>query len=200
MMAEYLLLPFVEIEVRFGTINGKKFDSSVDKNHFEKIKSELMDSNYHWNEIKTTETVEYIKDSVKLIKNQKDSTKVIMKENVLTKTFSLKNSPFDIRFSINQEFKLDSYLTSISTVESVVRTKNRVSFVSDTFQYDLTVVNEKVNNVNVLKYEIEIELLVNESTLTWSSEYILDFIECKIYDLVTIVEPMERDSFKIKVL
>ena len=198
-MADYLLLPFVENEVRFGTINGKKFYSRVDKNHFEKIKSELMEGK-HWSEIKITETVEYIKDSVKLIKNQKDSTKVIMKENVLTKTFSLKNSPFDIRFSINQEFKLDSYITSISTTDSVVRTKNRISFVSDTFQYDLTVVNEKINNVNVLKHEIEIELLINETTLTWSSEYIIDFIECKIYDLVNIVESMERDSFKIKVL
>jgi hypothetical protein len=200
-MAEYLLLPFVEIEVRLGTINGKKFDSSVDKKHFEKIKSELMNGSNHWDEIKNTETIEYIKDSVKLIKNQKkESTKVIMKENVLTNTFSLKNSPFDIRFSVNQEFKLDSYLTSISTTDSVVRTKNRVSFISDSFQYDLTVVNEKINNINVLKYEIEIELLVNDSTLTWSSEYILDFIECKIYDLVNIIEPMERESFKIKVL
>jgi len=199
MVAEYLLLPFVEIEVRLGTINGKKFDSSVDKNHFEKIKTELMDCK-HWNEIKHIETVEYIKDSVKLIKNQKDSAKVIMKENVLTKTFSLKSSPFDIRFSINQEFKLDSYLTSISTTDSVVRTKNRVSFVSDTFQYDLTVVNEKINNVNVLKHEIEIELIVNETTLTWSSEYIIEFIECKIYDLVNIIEKVDRESFKIKVL
>lgn len=198
-MAEYLLLPFVEIEVRLGTINTKKFDSSVDKNHFEKIKSELMNGQY-WNEIKNIETVEYIKDSVKLIKNKKDSTKVIMKENVLTKTFTLKNSPFDIRFSINQEFKLDSYLTSLSTTGSVVRTKNRVSFISDTFQYDLTVVNEQKNNINILKYEIEIELRVNKKTLEWSSEYIIDFIECKIYDLVNIIEPTERDSFKIKVL
>ena len=30
------------------------------------------------------------------------------------------------------------------------------------------------------------------------TEYINDFIECKIYDLVKIVEPLERDKFKIK--
>ena len=123
-----------------------------------------------------------------------------MKENVVTKTFSMKNSPFDIRLSINQEFKLDSYLTNINKNDSVVRSKNRTTFLSDNFQYDLTVVNEKKNNISVLKYEIEIELLINENTLIWTNEYILDFIECKIYDLINIVEPLDRDSFKIKVL
>ena len=123
-----------------------------------------------------------------------------MKENVVTKTFSMKNSPFDIRLSINQEFKLDSYLTNINKNDSVVRSKNRTTFLSDNFQYDLTIVNEKKNNINVLKYEIEIELLINENTLLWTNDYILDFIECKIYDLINIVEPLDRGSFKIKVL
>ena len=123
-----------------------------------------------------------------------------MKENIINKTFSLKNSPFDIRLSINQEFKLDSYLTNINKNESMIRSKSRTTFLSDDFQYDLTVVNEKKNNINVLKYEIEIEILVNETTLTWTNNYILDFIECKIYDLINIVEPINRDSFKIKVL
>ena len=87
-MCDYLLLPFVEIEIRFGTQNDKKFDASVDKKYFEKIKSELLSGD--WKETKCIETIEYIKDSIKLIQNGK-STKVIMKENVLTKTFSLKN-------------------------------------------------------------------------------------------------------------
>jgi len=196
-MCDFLLLPFVEIEIRFGTQNDKKFDASVDKKYFEKIKSELLSGD--WKETKCIETIEYIKDSIKLIQNGK-STKVIMKENILTKTFSLKNSPFDIRFSINQEFKLDSYITSINKLDSVIRNKNRISFIADTFQYDLTVVNEKKNNINVLKYEIEIELLANDITMTWTNEYILDFMECKIYDLINIVEPLERDTFKLKVL
>ena len=37
---EYMVLPFVEIEIRLGTI-GKTFDSSVDKKYFEKIKEFL---------------------------------------------------------------------------------------------------------------------------------------------------------------
>jgi len=196
-MNEFLVLPFVEIEIRLGTQNGNKFDSSVDRVYFEKIKNQL--SNGEWKEIKNIESIEHIKDSIKLI-TIKDNTKVIMKENVVTKTFSMKNSPFDIRLSINQEFKLDSYLTNINKNDSVVRSKNRTTFLSDNFQYDLTIVNEKKNNINVLKYEIEIELLINENTLVWTNDYILDFIECKIYDLINIVEPLDRDSFKIKVL
>ena len=196
-MNEFLVLPFVEIEIRLGTQNGNKFDSSVDRVYFEKIKNQL--SNGEWKEIKNIESIEHIKDSIKLI-TIKDNTKVIMKENVVTKTFSMKNSPFDIRLSINQEFKLDSYLTNINKNDSVVRSKNRTTFLSDNFQYDLTIVNEKKNNINVLKYEIEIELLINENTLLWTNDYILDFIECKIYDLINIVEPLDRGSFKIKVL
>jgi hypothetical protein len=196
-MNEFLVLPFVEIEIRLGTQNGNKFDSSVDRVYFEKIKNQL--SSGEWKEIKNIESIEHIKDSIKLI-TIKDNTKVIMKENVVTKTFSMKNSPFDIRLSINQEFKLDSYLTNINKNDSVVRSKNRTTFLSDNFQYDLTVVNEKKNNISVLKYEIEIELLINENTLVWTNDYILDFIECKIYDLINIVEPLDRDSFKIKVL
>jgi hypothetical protein len=54
------------------------------------------------------------------------------------------------------------------------------------------------NGINNVKHEIEIELLITPETLNWSSEYINDFLECKIYDLVNIVEQIERDSFKIK--
>jgi hypothetical protein len=81
--------------------------------------------------------------------------------------------------------------------DAIIRKKERVSFIDPNYQYDLTIVNETINNITKEKYEIEIELLVNKDTLTWTKEYINDFIECKIYDLVNIVEPIERDTFKI---
>ena len=189
MLCNYLLLPFVELEIRLGTYNNNRFDSNVDKRYFEKIQETLISGS--WEKIEDTVSVEYIKDSVKIINNEK----AILKENVLNETVSLKNSPFDFRFSINQEFKLS--LTNISKNDSLVRSKNRKSFFTNTFKYDLTVVNQKLNNVNILKHEIEIELLVTPETLTWTSEYINDFFECKIYDLINIVEPIERGSFKI---
>ena len=192
-MDSYLLLPFVEIEVRLGTLSASRFDSSIDEKYFVQILTnlELFGS---WKNVIFQESVDYINDNNRLI----DDKLLIMKENVLTNTIQLKNSPFDVRFSVNQEFQLNSYKNSFNKKDtSVVRNKKRKSFISDHFKYELTEVNETVNNIRKIKYELEIELLVNKETLTWTSEYINDFLECKIYDLVNIVEPMARENFKI---
>ena len=45
-MSEYLLLPFVEIEIRLGTLS-KTFDNNVDKKYFNQIKENLnLNKNY----------------------------------------------------------------------------------------------------------------------------------------------------------
>ena len=82
----------------------------------------------------------------------------------------------------------------------MIRNKTRTSFINDNFRYDLTIVNEVINGITKTKYEIEIELLVNKETILWNKGYINDFLECKIYDLVNIVEPLEREKFKIKLI
>jgi hypothetical protein len=56
---EYMVLPFVELEIRLGTILRERFDSSVDKKYFEKIRDSLEQSN--WRSIVNVNTVEYIK-------------------------------------------------------------------------------------------------------------------------------------------
>uniref|UniRef100_A0A6C0I800 mRNA 5'-phosphatase n=1 Tax=viral metagenome TaxID=1070528 RepID=A0A6C0I800_9ZZZZ len=189
-MNSYLFMPFVEIEVRLGTFD-KKFDSCVDHIYFQKIIKVL--ESYQWKDIEYTETNEIINENIKKI----NDTKIIMKENVITNTIQLKNSPFDIRFSVNQEFEL-STLSSFNN--PVIRNKKRKSFINENFKYDLTEVDETINNITKKKYEVELELLVTRETLTWNSEYIHDYLECKIYDLVNIVEPMEREKFKVKLL
>ena len=191
-MNTYLLLPFVEIEIRLGTMS-KNFDSCIDRKYFYQICGTLEQGN--WNLIENKNTSEYINQNLKLI----NSESIILKENVLTKTLQLKNSPFDIRFSVNQEFSLDSYVNSFSKENAVIRNKSRKSFISDHFRYDLTVVSEIINGITREKHEIEIELLVTPETLVWTSEYINDFLECKIYDLINIVEPIEREKFKIDI-
>ena len=121
-----------------------------------------------------------------------------MKEKLISNTIQLKNSPFDIRFSVNQEFSLNSYIKTFDKQNCLIRNKQRISYISDNFKYDLTYVIQTSNNITTEKYEIEIELLINEETLTWTKEYLNDFLECKIYDLVNIVEPIEREKFKIE--
>ena len=193
-MCEYLLIPFVEFEIRFGTNNVNKFDSNVDKKYFEKILQTLETGTFK-NVVKT-KTTEYIKDSLRLV----NDSEIIMKESVLKNTITMNDSPFDIRLSISQEFKLKSYIKSFDKKDSLVRVKDRKSFIDDNFRYDLTIVNQKSNGVNTTFYEIEIELLVNNETLCWDTDFINIFLECKIYDIINIVEPLDRDKFKIKVL
>ena len=202
---EFLVLPFVEIEIRLGTIMKNKFDSSVDKKYFEKIK-EMLESGV-WKCIVNKNTVEYIqsndKNKSKLITDITDDSnksELIHKENVFTEDFQLNDSPFDVRYSINQEFKLNSQINLFSKNNSVVRNKSRKSFIHSDFRYDLTIVNETIGGVSRAKYEIEIELLVNSDTLNWSKKYTNEFLECKIYDIVNMVEPIPRDKFKINLI
>ena len=116
---------------------------------------------------------------------------------MLKEDFQIKSSPFDIRYSINQEFKITA---PFDKEESIIRQKTRKSFINENFRYDLTIVNEINNNINKTKYEIEIEIIINKENITWTKIYINDFLECKIYDLVNIVEPIERDKFKINLI
>ena len=122
-----------------------------------------------------------------------------MKENVINNTIQLNKYPFDIRVSVNQEFILNSYIESLRDHSETVllREKFRHSYVSDNFKYDLTYVVQTHNNVKKEKYEIELEILQNDETVTWNSSYLKKFIECKIYDINNIIEPIERNSFEI---
>jgi hypothetical protein len=195
---DFMVLPFVEIEIRLGTI-GKTFDSSIDKKYFEKIK-DFLDTG-DWESINNKNTIEYCKNNNKLI-TENDISFLILKENVLKEDFQINTSPFDIRYSINQEFKYrtESIVNSFDKTDSVLRNKTRKSYLNENFRYDLTIVNEISNNINKTKYEIEIELIINNNNIIWSPNYINDFLECKIYDLVNIVEPLERDKFKINLI
>jgi hypothetical protein len=191
---EYMVVPFVEIEVRFGTL-GKTFDSSIDKKYFEKIRDHLETGD--WKQVTNTNTIEHCKNNLKLITDK--TSYIVMKENVFKEDFQLQKYPFDVRYAVNQEFILKN-TDSFDKDDTCVRNKCRKSFISDNFRYDLTIVNEVQNTVTKTKYEIEIELLINNDTVLWNKEYVNDFLECKIYDLFTIVEPITRNEFTLKLI
>jgi len=183
-----------------------KFDTSIDRKYFEKIKETLESGS--WESIVNKNTVEHCKTqenkcNLKLITDvtsKESKSTLLLKENILKEDSSVSFSPFDIRFSVNQEFCLDSQLKTFSKTDCVIRNKSRKSFISQDFRYDLTIVNENIEGVVKTKYEIEIELLVTKNTITWKTCYINDFLECKVYDLVNIVEPIEREKFKLKLI
>jgi len=210
---DFMVLPFVEIEVRLGTLRKNKFDSCVDRKYFEKIKETLEMGD--WVSIINKNTVEYIKNNLKLItdiNNEKESAntkeqakpkikeskvELIQKERVKTEDFQINCSPFDIRYSLSQEFSLRSQIKTFDKTDCLIRNKSRKTFMAEDFKYDLTIVNENNGGILKTKYEIEIELLVNKNTLIWKTCYINDFLECKIYDLINIVEKIPREKIKI---
>jgi len=195
-LSEFLVLPFVELEIRFGTLQFNKFDASIDRKYFEIIENGLNSSTVSWEMVEKKETVEYSKDNLRLI-NFKDNENLILKENILKKTVQMNNSPFDIRLSINQEFKYNNELKNFTKNDCTIRNKKRVSFIAKDYRYDITFVKETINKITKEKLELELEILVTKNTLTWNNQYIQDFIECKVYDIVNIVEPIDREKFKL---
>jgi hypothetical protein len=183
-------MPFVEIEIRLGTL-GKTFDSSVSKEYFETILTELKGFK-EWTSVSTSDSVEYIQENIKNINGKK----LVLKEKIMNKTVQMPTSPFDVRLSISQEFCLDSCIDTFSKVDCITRTKHRTSFIDKGYKYELTHVVEKKNNINKDKYEIEIELIIAD-ILDWSLKYMNEFLECKVYDLVNLVEPIDRKEFTL---
>ena len=200
-MNNLLLIPGVEIELRVGLINNNlSFDSSIDKAYFEKINTSLL-SYPEWESVEEIHTTDYLYsvDKNKKIRISVDSLnnkKSIIKENIITKNISLKNSPFDVRFSVNQELN-NSLNNEIIDKNNLTRQKARRIFKNKNFNYDLTNVIETKNNVKKEKFELEIELNINEETLEWSDEYIIDFLICKLNDLINIIEKSENINFEI---
>ena len=190
-ISNYTTLPNVEIEIRLGSINvynKNKFDSSIDKLYFEKILKNLEQFN-EWKYTYVMNTVEYLKNNLRTIEYENGYDLNIVKEKIYKQDYQLKNVPFDIRFSINQELVTPE---SVNKEDSLIRKKSRKTFQADNFKYDLTYVTEIKNNIPKDKYEIEVELIINKDTLEWSDKYINDFLICKIQDIVNIL--YEKDS------
>lgn len=199
----YLLLPFVEIEVRFGTINNNRFDSNIDKKYFNKLLSVLEKNSWVCTELKNTNEY-FVDQSKKLIIDTDNSKKVIIKEKVKTVDISCYDNPFDIRLTVNQEFNLNSQAEQVAKkIESGtvpgLRKKNRKSFIDTHFRYDLTCVEEIIDNIVREKFELELEIIINNENIHWTKDYLVEFIRCKIYDIFNIIETTPFDEFKLNI-
>jgi len=188
MVYSYMTIPEVEIEIRLGCLNFNKFDSSIDKTYFEKILSSFNGYS-NWKNIYVTNTIEYIKNNKKIVTYPDGTIYTILKENIYKKDFQLKNIPFDIRFSVNQELLTRKEELTLENVDQfMIRNKSRKTFEDSNFRYDLTYVTEVINNISKDKFEFEIELIINEETLEWSNQYLNDFLVCKVQDIVNLIE------------
>jgi hypothetical protein len=137
-------------------------------------------------------SIEYILNNKKTIVRD-TGTNIIVKNKLYKKDSVLKNIPFDVRFSINQELNNNiNIIENIDTGSLLTRKKIRKSFEDFNFRYDMSHVIEISNNISKEKYEVELEILINNETLEWNDEYLNDFIICKIQDIVNILD--EKDT------
>ena len=196
-MTTYFTVPGIEIELRFGSFsknfeNGKDyFDNNIDKNYFEKILHSF--ENYkEWQNVFVDNSVEYINTNNKKIITREYGNNIIKKNKIYKKDSILKNIPFDVRFSINQELNNNIIQNSDNNETVLIRKKSRKSFEDHNYRYDLSYVTEIKNNISKDKCEIELEILINNETLEWNNEYLNDFIICKVQDIINILE--EKDT------
>jgi len=196
-MTTYFTVPGIEIELRFGSFsknfeNGKDyFDNNIDKNYFEKILHSF--ENYkEWENVFVDNSIEYINTNNKKIITRESGHHIIKKNKIYKKDSILKNIPFDVRFSINQELNNNIIDNKENNETILIRKKSRKSFEDCNYRYDLSYVTEIKNNISKDKCEIELEILINNNTLEWNNEYLNDFLICKVQDIINILE--EKDT------
>lgn len=178
----------VEIEIKLGRIDDK-FMTGIHSEHFyDKIKTAL-DSYSGWDSVNHENTIDYINNSYR-----KTGNNIIHKERLKSVNFNFKGTPYDFRICVSTEklSNLDSFK------HSLVRRKNRISYVYKECKLDLTKVEEESKDEIVENEEFEIELLkLNSNT---SDLYRAHSALLKIRDIINICEKIEDSAQVSKVV
>ena len=152
-----------EVEVRFGFMNQRFFDTNIKQQLFQKIVNYLrMKKKGFWEGgIEESITTDYYgQDHVRTTVDHKTGTSFsITKQKVANFDFLLTNTPFDMRIAVNEERPLPLGYQPNNLNFSSIRTKERVSFLSTDFRVDATTVSNQKRQYEPKQYQIEIELM-----------------------------------------
>lgn len=178
----------VEIEIKLGRIDGSFVAGIHSESFYEKIK-ETLNSYKGWDSVKEENTIDYIKDSYR-----KTGDIIIHKKRLETVNFMFKGTPYDFRICVSTE----TPCTLTSFKHSLIRKKNRVSYVYKECKLDLTKIEEETNDEIIENEEFEVELIkLNSST---SDVYRAHSAMLKIRDIINICEQIDNKSEVIKVV
>lgn len=156
---------FVEMEFRLGKFNGSFFDVDVGIQNYNKILQGLkMYSG--WEKVISSKMEVYYRDSDNLrisIDENTDETINVKKERIHTENFNnLKNTPYDVRFSVSKEIPLGENFEYDGDMDKK-KMKERVSFVRKNLSIDVTKCTggtDDIDEENESTYQIEFEIVV----------------------------------------
>lgn len=155
---------FVEMEFRLGKFNGSFFDVDVGIQNYNRILQGLkMYSG--WEKVISSKMEVYYRDSDNLrisIDENTDETINVKKERVHTENFNnLKNTPYDVRFSVSKEIPLGENFECDGDMDKK-KIKERVSFVRKNLSIDVTKCTggtDDIDEENESTYQIEFEIV-----------------------------------------
>ena len=156
---------FIEMEFRLGKFNGSFFDVDVGIQNYNRILQGLkMYSG--WEKVISSKMEVYYRDSDNLrisIDENTDETINVKKERVHTENFNnLKNTPYDVRFSVSKEIPLGENFECDGDMDKK-KMKERVSFVRKNLSIDVTKCtggSDDIDEENESTYQIEFEIVV----------------------------------------
>ena len=188
LIKNYKKVKNVEIEIKLGRIDEKFIAGIHSETFYDKIKMAL-DSYSGWDSVNHQNSVDYIKDSYRKTKNN-----IIHKERLESVNFNFKGTPYDLRICVSVETPCN--LNSFN--HSLIRRKNRTSYIYKECKLDLTKVEEESSDEIVENEEFEVELIkLNSNT---SDLYRAHSALLKMFDIINICEKIEDTSIVSKVV
>ena len=148
--------------MRLGKFNGKVFDTNVGKATFDRVLIGLRKYT-EWEQVRTIKSEVFYRESdgvrITLDETTNEET-IVRKERVKNEDFKkLKDSPYDVRFSVSSETPLT---TDINRDMDKKKTKDRMSFIRKNLSIDMTVCvgdSHDMDSEEKVSYQIEFEII-----------------------------------------
>lgn len=176
--------PNIEIEARLGWKTSNYFDTNIQAEFYETLKTKLKQSCM----IERQENTRvYVMNQTRVITTMDNRIKdAHRKVKLLSIDLGLEGSPYDVRLSVCQERPVSKQTTNQITPSrgNLIRTRERSQFIHKMFNYDLTKVFVHATDSHV--YEFELELNLHNVSRLHSTHYLSHSMAMKIEDIVKI--------------
>ena len=137
-----------EFELRLGKKIENSFDTNIGKTSYTQLK-QCLDSNQSWKSVKHDIITDTFYGNVRESTSLNNDT-IVIKKHKIHKEDILQKHKFDIRISVSVETETNIPKTSGITLR---RTKERICYIHNNWQIDLSIVNQ--NDCTVYECELE---------------------------------------------